>query len=170
MSDVELDYVEESGPGVVDLSQAPAEEQVPADGMVVEAPPQLWEQETIEKFLQGTGVGLHMLAGAGEKDWLMTKADLERIAPPLTRIANRYEPLARLSPYGDPLLVAHGFALYGWRSALERKRAMRDAEEEAGPGDGYERVDVDEPIDQEQDVGVDEEPGLAFPESPRAQP
>lgn len=168
MSDVEFDYVEEAGPGVVDLSRVPPEEQTLAEGALVE-PPQLWEQETIEKFLQGTGVGLHMLAGVSERDWLMTKTDLERIAPPLTRIVNRYEPLARLSPYGDPLLVAHGFALYGWRSALERKRAMRDAQEQAAAGDGYERVeDYEEPA---EDVDVDDEgPGLAFPESPRAQP
>lgn len=171
MSPVEFDYVEETGPGVVDLSQVPPEEeQLPLEGEVVE-PAQLWEQDTIEKFLQGTGVGLHMLAGVSEKDWLMTKTDLERIAPPLTRIVNRYEPLARLSPYGDPLLVAHGFALYGWRSALERKRALRDAEKELAHGDGYERIQ-DSAEEEELVVDIDQEPGggLAFPESPRAQP
>jgi hypothetical protein len=112
---------------------------------------------------------LHMLAGVAEKDWLMTVADLDRIAPPLTRIANRYEPALRLSPLADPLLVAHGFALYGWRSALERKRALRDAEEQEPAGDGYERVDVAETVESElAEEQIEEEP--YFPESARAQP
>jgi hypothetical protein len=175
----EIDYVEEAGPGVLDLSEAPTEEHVPAADVVVE-PPQLWEQETIETFLRGLGVGLHMIAGAGEKDWLMTKADLERIAPPLTRISNRYEPVLRLSPYADPLLVAHGFALYGWRSTLERKRALRDAQENAERSAGYEPVESSgaeamsaerngggpaEDLDDLEDL---EDGALTFPESPRA--
>jgi hypothetical protein len=174
----EIDYVEEAGPGVLDLSEAPTEEHVPAADVVME-PPQLWEQETIETFLRGLGVGLHMIAGAGEKDWLMTQADLERIAPPLTRISNRYEPVLRLSPYADPLLVAHGFALYGWRSTLERKRALRDAQENAERSAGYEPVESSsggtQAMSAERNGAVEdlvledlEDGGLVFPESPRA--
>jgi hypothetical protein len=134
----EVDYLEESGPGITELPAAGAVPQPsPLGG---EPPPQYpgWEQETIETFLQGFGSGVHMLIGQSEKDWMMTKKDLERIAPPLTRIANRWEPALRLSPVADPLLVAHGFALYGWRSALERQRALRDQEELVEPGPGYE--------------------------------
>lgn len=166
MSDIELDYVEERGPGVLELPAALAQEQLEPEGQPTETLPG-WEQETVEQFLRGTGAGLHMLAGVAEKDWLMTKADLDRIAPPLTRIANRYEPALRLSPLADPLLVAHGFALYGWRSALERKRALRDTEEEP-VGDGYERVEANQ-----ETVEIDlDEPADApyFPESPKAQP
>ncbi len=139
MTDVDIDYVEETGPGIPELPAAAVPEVEP-EGATEQALPG-WELETIEQFLRGTGAGLHMLAGVTDKDWLMTQADLERIAPPLTRIANRYEPVLRLSPVADPLLVAHGFALYGWRSALERKRALRDAEEQAAAGDGYEPVE-----------------------------
>lgn len=175
MSDtVELDYVEGPGPGVVDLSQVPPdqEQQQPED--LNAEPPQLWEQATIETFLKGAGHGLHMLAGVGDKDWLMTEVDLERIAPPLTRICNRYEPILRAAPYADPLLVGYGFALYGWRSALERKRALRDAAEEAqrtGGGSGYERVGVDEqPTVETNAIAEEDIPDTApyFAESPRA--
>ena len=131
----ELDYVEvQGGPGVLELPEHVAEPQEPAQEPTVLPG---WEQEQIEAFLRGTGAGVHMLAGKAESDWLMTAEDLARIAPPLTRICNRYEPTLRLSPIADPLLVAHGMALYGWRSALEAKRAQRDAEEERREQPGY---------------------------------
>jgi hypothetical protein len=157
----EIDYLEESGPGIPELPEAaaPAPELPPGgDPATIGLPG--WEQETIETFLQGTGAGIHMLIGQTEKDWLMTEQDLKRIAPPLTRICNRWEPALRLSPVADPLLVAHGFALYGWRSALERRRALRDGEPEP-EGPGYERgpapVQAVEPeIEPEPDVDVDE--------------
>src|SRR5438552_7326064 len=120
MNDVdEIDYLEDSGPGIPDLPQTPAPALPPGAEPAPAAGPPGWEQDTIETFLQGTGAGIHMLIGQTERDWLMTEADLKRIAPPLTRICNRWEPALRLSPAADPLLVAHGFALYGWRSALE---------------------------------------------------
>jgi hypothetical protein len=87
-----------------------------------------WSEETVTTFMQGAGAGIHMVWGVAEKDWLLTKTDIDRIIPPLTRILNRYEPTLRLSPYADPFLLAYGLALYGWRSALERQRALRDRE------------------------------------------
>jgi hypothetical protein len=168
----ELDYVEEHGPGIPELPAGPPIAQDEPEQPVDERALPGWEQETIEQFLRGTGAGLHMLAGVGERDWLMTQADLERIAPPLTRIANRYEPALRLSPIADPLLVAHGFALYGWRSALERKRAQRDGEEAEPRGDGYERVEASEEGDLEGEESAASQNGAApyFPESPLAEP
>lgn len=162
---VELEYVEQAGPGIPELPPGPP----PAAAVDPPIEPQiLWEQEQIETFLKGTGEGLHMLAGVAEHDWRMTQKDLERIAPPLTRIANRYEPVLKLAPVADPLLVAHGFALYGWRSALERQRALRDQREQVLQRDGYDVVGQEQP-----DVEIDEEElGQAgpayFPDSPRS--
>ena len=145
----ELDYVEGPGPGIPEIS---SDRQLPppavAGELVAPEVPQ-WEQETIEKFLEGAGAGLHQLLGQGERDWKMTQADLDRIAPPLTRIVNRYEPTARLSPMADPLLVAHGVILYGWRSMLEAKRAERDRE--AQPSESYVRTDAIEHDDDQPD-------------------
>lgn len=162
----EIDYLEESGgPGI---SELPERVEIPADDVAgAQEVPQYpgWDQETIEVFLKGTGVGIHQLIGQTEKDWMMTEKDLERIGPPLTRIANRWEPALKLSPIADPLLVAHGMALYGWRSALEAKRAQRDREEEIDvPRAGYARGPIlpDEDLDVEpssnghQDVAIDD--------------
>jgi hypothetical protein len=169
MSDIEVDYLEERGPGIAELPTG-------QDGMVLlggdpaeeeqQAPPVYpgWEQETVEQFLMGFGAGTHMLIGAAEKDWLMTKRDLARIAPPLTRIMNRWEPAVRMSPYADPLLVAHGFALYGWRSGLERNRALRDAaaaEGEVIDGAAYQRTGTDQHADVD-DAGDDHDDGPGY--------
>jgi hypothetical protein len=136
----ELEYVEERGPGILELPES--SEQPPA----AEGPPEAqlypgWELEHIEQFLKGTGAGIHFMIGAAENDWRMTEEDLERMAPPLTRIANRWQPALRLSPIADPALFAHGAFLYAWRSMLERKRALYDAErQEPEPGAAYERA------------------------------
>lgn len=168
--EVELDYLEENGPGIPELN-GDAQHQLPAGADDLDPLLPGWELETIETFLQGTGAGIHMLIGQTESDWLMTRKDLQRIAPPLTRICNRWEPALRLSPLADPLLVAHGFALYGWRSALEAKRAQRDREaEEAGPGYEPSGAPGDEPEDLNLDVDeLDEEPPSYFPKARRPQ-
>lgn len=166
----EIDYVEESGPGIPELPAGPLPGELESEPIPVEVYPG-WEEKTIEQFLKGGGVGLHMLIGQTERDWLMTEKDLERIAPPLTRIANRYEPALRLSPLADPLLVAHGFVLYAWRSELERRRALRNAEEELERSAGYERVERTEgapAADEPANAEMPDDSELAFPESPRA--
>lgn len=170
----ELDYLEETGPGIPELPAGDAEHQrYSAGGEPVPVLPG-WEVETIQTFLQGTGAGIHMLIGQTDNDWLMTRKDLERIAPPLTRICNRWEPALRLSPIADPLLVAHGFALYGWRSALEAKRAQRDQEAEAEAGPGYQPAAPDvngsAASESEPDLELGDEPQPYFPNARRPEP
>jgi hypothetical protein len=179
VSTVEIDYVEERGPGIPELpadvrfgAQA-APDGVPDPEVLAPA----WEQEVVEQLLTGFGAGLHMAFGKAEKDLLMTQADLKRIGAPMTRILNRYEPTAALSPYADPLLVAHGFALWGWRAALERQRArLVEPEEEpsrasyARPGDAPDLdVDLDADENEEGDALTGEvlAPDPMFPQSVR---
>lgn len=160
----EIDYVEETGPGIPELPEPTVEQ--PLEGEPPE-PPQLWEQDTIEDLLEGLGSGLHLMLGKGPDDWEMTEVDLARIAPPLTRIANRYEPVARLAPMADPILVARGFALYGWREAIRSRNFARQAAAPAGPR--YEPViDGAEPPEEEPPIEDDETPAPYFPHSPKA--
>lgn len=126
-------YTESPGPGF-DAKQAPPEAPAPEQ----ELPPAFelgWEQDKVESWLTNAGDLAHATMGVADADWAMTKADLERIAPPLTRILNRYEPMRAVAAYSDPASVAVGFGMYGWRSALERaqiQRAQEQAKDIAG--------------------------------------
>jgi len=172
MSEVEIDYLENgAGPGVTEL---PSAVEQPADTSrvdVVEPEFPGWDLEHIESLLKGTGAGVHLLLGQNEREWLMTKADLERMGPPLTRIANRWQPALRLSPLADPLLFSYGAVLYVWRNALAMERRKKDrlaaaaaggAHYEYGPGEDGEPEVID-------DEAGGQPPATAyFPESPRA--
>jgi len=97
------------------------------------------EEEKIREVLGMVGGGLHMLAGVGESDWAMTQSDLDRIAPPATRIINRYPALAAAVERSDELAVIFGMGLWGWRSLLERQavlehQALRDHAAAQPPG------------------------------------
>lgn len=176
MAEVEIDYLEETGgPGITELPSEvdapPAQTRLGVEGGDLAAYPG-WELEHVEQFLKGTGAGIHILLGQGERDWLMTKADLERMAPPLTRIANRWEPALRLSPLADPFLFTYGAVLYVWRNALIMQRAKKDkqAADAVEPDARYEYAG------EEDDVGGEDElpdvddggPRPYFPDSPRA--
>jgi hypothetical protein len=108
-----------------------------------------WEQDTIESLLGLKGRALHAAIGVAEEDWHYTELDLAAIAPPLTRIANRYEPIQRLAQHADPLILLFALGGYGVRSLEERAAALRELE----PVDGDEL----------------EEPIAAGPEPPRPQ-
>jgi len=172
MSDVEIDYLERTtGPGITEL---PAGVRVQQEGTAEEPfEPSLypgWDEEHFEIFLRGVGSGIHQLIGASEKDWLMTRTDLDRIVPPMTRIANRWEPALRLSPWADPALLIHGFALYVWRSELERRRAVKDREPVEPAADYVYESDIADPGETESadDDEFGAPPRPHFPDSPKA--
>lgn len=102
----------------------PAAAEVPA--------PIVWEEETVEALLKLKGRGLHAALGVGEQDWLYTELDLAAIAPALTRICNRYEPIAQLAQHSDPLLLAFAFGGYGLRSIEERRRVLAEYPDDDG--------------------------------------
>jgi len=168
--ELEIDYVENgTGPGITELPSGV--ETPPGDaarGVVLDTPPG-WEQEHIEQMLKGIGAGVHLLLGQNEREWLMTKEDLERMGPPATRIANRWEPALRLSPYADPVLFTYGAVLYVWRNALTMERRKKDQRAAAAPISDAQYEYPDEGGDAEVGDTV-EVPGRApyFPESPRA--
>jgi hypothetical protein len=106
--------------------------QPPADEAEVEAFAELWQVEQVRDWLTNAGALAHAGFGVGEHDWEFTKADLARIAPPATRILNRYQPSRVAAAYSDPAAVAIGFGLYGWRSTLERVAVMKAHKRQEG--------------------------------------
>lgn len=122
-------YTADPGPGF-DASKPPANaEERPAD-VDGEELLEEWQLEQVQSWLRNTGDLAHATVGVGELDWAMTKADLERIGPPLTRILNRYQPARAVAQFSDPASVAFGFGLYGWRSALERNAVLKAAKQQ----------------------------------------
>lgn len=90
-----------------------------------------WEEQTVRSILTAKGRLLHTAVGVAERDWEYTDADLAAIAPPMTRILNRYEPTRAAAAAGDELAVGIGFTGYFLRSWSERRAAIaaRDAGE-----------------------------------------
>jgi hypothetical protein len=116
---------------------APAAAAPPADGGEVALaeplldPDEKWIEEGVREHLVMVGSGVHELWGKADSDWEMSERDLERIAPPLTRLLNRYEPARRLSAASDPLLLGYGTTLYAYRSLLQRRAALAEEREAA---------------------------------------
>lgn len=126
-------YVAGPGPGFDPSKPPPA---APPAGeepdLAVFAP--AWEERQVHDWLLNAGDMAHSAWGVAERDWAMTKADLERIAPPLARILNRYEPTRMVAAYSDPAAVAMGMGMYGWRSMLERSQVLKARRAQEGPG------------------------------------
>lgn len=125
-----------------------------------EAPaPIEWEEDTVKSILLLKGRALHAGIGVADQDWRYTELDLAAIAPPLTRIANRYEPVQRLAKHADPLILLFAFGGYGVRSLEERAAALR----ELAAGD----VETIEPLDEVEELAV---PINASPQAPAPTP
>lgn len=140
-------YVDDAGPGF-DESTPPPEEPTPEHGALGPLADE-WQEQQVGDWLRNAGALAHAAIGVADNDWTMTESDLERIGAPLTRILNRYQPARAVAGYSDPLAVAAGFGLYGWRSALERTQALKLAEgEKAEPTNirPYEPLTNDEPV------------------------
>jgi hypothetical protein len=86
----------------------------------------------ISGLLGVQGRALHAGIGVAEQDWVYTEADLAAIAPPLTRICNRYEPVRRYAAHADPVMVLMGVGATITRSMLERRQVLTQEENDGG--------------------------------------
>lgn len=129
---------------------------IDASAPIGEPPPQedagdpfleVWQEEQLRDWLRSSGDAVHAAWGVGEHDWAMTRSDLDRIAPPLTRILNRYQPTRAVAAFSDPAAVALGFGLYGWRSTLERAAVLKRQARERGEDDGAAGAPAPLPVD-----------------------
>lgn len=119
-------FIGDPGPAFDAEAAAAEPPPVPPGAAAQEAPAELvqWEEEVIGGLLGMQGRLLHAGAGVAESDWLYTELDLAAIAPPLTRIANRYEPVRQYAKFGDPITLATALISYATRSLLERRSAL----------------------------------------------
>lgn len=95
-----------------------------------------WEEATVRSLLRTQGGILHaLLSGGHEEAWIYTKNDLDAIAPPMCRIANRYTFTRALAAAGDEIALVTALGGYGFRSMRQRGQAIAAAEielEESG--------------------------------------
>jgi len=163
----ELRYTQGPSPGTVDPQPLSEEQQELVDAQIAE---EQWEEESVRQHLLMVGEGIHEVWGVAEKDWEMSSRDLNRIAPPLTRILNRYQPTRAVAEYSDPVLLGWGSFMYASRSVLQAKAAkLKKQEEEEGVWPleeeaGYDVPDGDEP---EQQIPREHMNGLRFPQAAR---
>jgi hypothetical protein len=89
-------------------------------------PDDLWDEQRVRSVLQAKGLVLHGLLAVdpSSDEWSYTDDDLSAIAPPLTRILNRYDATRAAAAAGDELAVAVGFGGYAIRSYGQRKAAL----------------------------------------------
>lgn len=92
----------------------------------------VWDAAVVESCLTAKGQLLHTAIGKAEADWIYTRDELRAIAPPLTRILNRYDATRAAAATGDEIALVLGLTGYVGRSVQERRAVMaaeRAAEE-----------------------------------------
>jgi hypothetical protein len=124
-------FIGDPGPAF-DSKQAaaePAPEPAPAPELgVVEVG---WEEDTVRSLLSAEGQVVHTLAGVDDDDWLWLQHELDAIAPPLTRILNRYPALRAAAEAGDGMAVMIAMGGHVTRSYMTRRAELVAAAAEA---------------------------------------
>lgn len=144
----ELGFLGNPGPAFDPGGEEAPEQPQEADLRALPALEPEWDEEALQRLLLAKGELLHTFAGVAENDWRYTAADLKAIAPPLSRILNRYPATRAVSTAQDPLALAIGVSAYAIRSGRERGAVLRELAEEP-----------EEPI-----TGVPAPPGAGPPE------
>ena len=121
-----------------------------------------FHEDQVRSLLEAQGAAVHW-AVAVEKEsdeWLYTKADLGAIAPPLTRILNRYDATRAMAGAADEGALVIGLTGYITRSYRARRAALaRRAEAPPVPVSGHAAEVAD-------DATPDLAPGLFTPPEP----
>lgn len=86
-----------------------------------------WDEQAVRNILTAKGQVLHGLIAVDKSsdEWIYTRGDLGAIAPPLTRILNRYPITQAAAATGDELALIIGLGGYAARSIAERKIALQ---------------------------------------------
>jgi hypothetical protein len=92
-----------------------------------------------------------------EADSIYTRDELRAIAPPLTRILNRYDATRAAAATGDELALLIGLTGYVGRSIEERRRALRALAAEQPDDLDFEPVTAYGPDERPADFTDDED-------------
>ena len=101
----------------------------PVEPELEAAPPALipeWSADVVRGLLEAQGNLAHTLVAVDKEsdEWLYTRADLAAIAPPLTRILNRYDATRAAAGAGDEAAVVLGLSGYVLRSYSTRRASL----------------------------------------------
>lgn len=120
--------------------QAPKPEPAPAPAAAIVDVD--WQESQVRSVLETQGHVLHSFVAIDKhesEEWIYTRSDLAAIAPPLTRILNRYDVTRAAAGTSDELMVAVGFGGYAVRSWGQRRAALArhddDQADDAVPGE-----------------------------------
>lgn len=124
------EFVSDPGPEF-DPKHAP---DAPAPEQDLEQTFEEWTEEQIRGALTLQGNVTHALLKVSEEDtdtWKQTEDDLAAIAPPLTRILNRYDVTRAAAAAGDEILLGTALIGYGAKNYTRRRLllARRNAQE-----------------------------------------
>lgn len=87
------------------------------------------------------GSVMHAVLRVGPEDtetWKHTEEDLASIAPPMTRIFNRYNVTRAAAAAGDEILLGAAITRYAARNYTTRRRLLAARQEQARPITGVE--------------------------------
>lgn len=109
-----------------------------------------WDEDKTATVLKGIGGLLHAIDPVGESPyapdlWRMTEDDLDEMAAPLSRIANRYETMRGLAGFSDEVGVGLGLAPYVKRNLALRGRVKARHTREAREGEHGSRYEPARP-------------------------
>lgn len=94
-----------------------------------------WDEQRIRELLTLQGEITHAFLKVGPEDtetWKQTKRDLDTIAPPMTRILNRYDVTRAAAAAGDEILLVTAVGRYGFTNYTKRRRLLK-AQQPDGP-------------------------------------
>ncbi len=119
------EFFADTGPAF-DPSRAPEAPGVEED----ELAPELlegWREDTVRSLLVTQGNVTHALLKVGAEDaetWKQTEDDLHAIAPPMTRLLNRYDATRAAAAAGDEIALGAALVAYGTKNYTRRRRLL----------------------------------------------
>jgi ABC-type Fe3+ transport system substrate-binding protein len=86
-----------------------------------------WTESQIRDllFTQGSATNFFFRLDPEDDTWKHTEDDLKAIAPPLTRILNRYDATRAAAAAGDEIALGTALFNYGARNVTKRRRLIR---------------------------------------------